>query len=229
MRLTPSLTQFRARGLFLLALPVLVAVSLHASAADPAGKARDDAKQKEAAPEAFTNKSLDNLPAPPPPTSLDRVVAAPAPAATSADDELVITNETLEKLFGPSDPQPPPTERSTPEGQPAAGSGEARPALMDPLAAMAQEKEDALKRQEAQAAAQKDVTTAEANVRELEQRLLAQQNPFLPRPKLTPEEQAKEQALDGAERARRTQEQLDLAKKELERARGQAGQSSPQR
>ncbi len=215
-----------------LAIAVLALAGATAMAADAAKKPGADEKKKVGDPVVFTNKSLDGLPPLPAPTAVGHDAIAPSPSSPSADGDggVVITNETLEKLFGPSEVAPPPGDDAKPAAPGSdAGAGASKAPPVDPLAAMQQEKEEAQKRQDAQGAAQQDVAKAEASVRELEQRLLAQHNPFLPRPKLTPEEQAKEQPLDGVERVRRTQEQLDLAKKELERARQQAGQAEPLR
>lgn len=119
-------------------------------------------------------------------------------------------------------PVPPPEEppASVVEPQPEAGVEDppADPAATDPLQWM----EDRQAREEAErvriAAAEKAVADARAHVAELEKRLLAVRNPFLPRPVLPPEEAAAWEGLDGAERAKRVEAQLGEARSELERA-----------
>jgi hypothetical protein len=145
--------------------------------------------------------------------------AAPAPD----DEPAVITNEVLERMFGPGDPSAP-----KPEGEPhedaAHEHGEVPappPVLPDPLQAMEQKKSDEARRQQAIADTQREIDAAEATVRDLEKRLLEQRNPYLPRPALSKEESEAQAGLNGAERVARTQEQLDLARKELERAKAQ--------
>jgi hypothetical protein len=68
------------------------------------------------------------------------------------------------------------------------------------------------------AAAEKAVEDAKTRVAELESRLLAVKNPFLPRPALPPEEAAAWEGLDGVARVKRVEEQLVAARGELERA-----------
>ena len=62
---------------------------------------------------------------------------------------------------------------------------------------------------------EKRVRDAEATIAELEQRLLAISNPFLPRPKLPPEEAMAWEGLDGVQRRDRVQKQLEEANREL--------------
>ncbi len=92
------------------------------------------------------------------------------------------------------------------------------PAPPDPLQWM----EDRKAREEADrvrlAAAEKAVEDAKTRVAELESRLLAVKNPFLPRPALPPEEAAAWEGLDGVARVKRVEEQLVAARGELERA-----------
>lgn len=59
---------------------------------------------------------------------------------------------------------------------------------------------------------------AEARVAELEKRLLAIANPFLPRPQLPPDEAQAWEGLDGVQRRERVNKQLEEARKELEAA-----------
>lgn len=92
------------------------------------------------------------------------------------------------------------------------------PAPPDPLQWM----EDRKAREEADrvrlAAAEKAVEDAKTRVAELESRLLAVKNPFLPRPVLPPEEAAAWEGLDGVGRAKRVEEQLVEARADLDRA-----------
>ncbi|HEX6851645.1 MAG TPA: hypothetical protein VF139_09575 [Candidatus Polarisedimenticolaceae bacterium] len=62
------------------------------------------------------------------------------------------------------------------------------------------------------------VKEAEATIAELEKRLLAIANPFLPRPQLPPEEAEAWQGLDGVKRRERVNKQLEEARTELEAA-----------
>jgi len=150
--------------------------------------------------------------------------AKPAACAPSqAEEPVVITNEDLERMFGPGE-----TPEARPEAEPddrAAHDHGEEPsppqAPPNPLQAMEQDKADEARRQQAIADAQRDVDAAEAAVRDLEKRLLEQRNPYLPRPELSKEEAAAQQGMNGAERVARTQEQLDLVRKELERAKAQ--------
>ena len=64
-------------------------------------------------------------------------------------------------------------------------------------------------------AAEQRVAAASARVVELEKRLLAIRNPFLPRPELPPEEAQAWEGLDGAQRAARVEQQLAEARDEL--------------
>jgi len=70
------------------------------------------------------------------------------------------------------------------------------------------------------------IRAAEGRVAGLERRLeylnrkkASIQNPFLPRPELTPEDQAAEEGLDGAARISRVEEQISQARQDLEEAR----------
>lgn len=145
---------------------------------------------------------------------------APEPAPQA--DPGVITNETLEKLFGASDaPMKPVAEASDPAAKDRAARKASGTKALDPLQAMEEEKAAAARRQLAVADAEHDVAAAQANLQNLEKRILEQRNPYLPRPKLSKEEAAAEQSLDNAERVQRTQEQIELARKEVERAKAQ--------
>jgi hypothetical protein len=76
--------------------------------------------------------------------------------------------------------------------------------------------EDRAAREEAKkvrvAQAEQDLAEANARVVELEKRLLAVKNPFLPRPVLPPEEAKAWEGLGGAERAARVEKQLAEAR-----------------
>ncbi len=64
-------------------------------------------------------------------------------------------------------------------------------------------------------AAERSVTDAQARVAELEDRLRAVHNPLLPRPSLPPEEEEAWKGLDGVERAKRVEKQLEQARRDL--------------
>jgi hypothetical protein len=105
-------------------------------------------------------------------------------------------------------------------GGPAAPAPPQAPATAAPAAT--QEKPDAGAIAEAnrldRERREQRVRDAEAKVAELEKRLLAIANPFLPRPELPPEEAQAWQGLDGVQRRDRVNKQLDEARKELEAA-----------
>ena len=64
-----------------IAILALTCTPLLAAAPAPKSKPGTDPKKKDEAPVVFTNKSLDDLPPPAPPTSLPDVVVAPGASA----------------------------------------------------------------------------------------------------------------------------------------------------
>jgi hypothetical protein len=164
-------------------------------------------------------------PAPPPPkepppiVEMPRRTAEPAQQAPSSEPSAPVpkaappppTSVTVIDLGGP--PVPPPAEppataapAATPEKPDAGAIGEA-------------------KRLDRERSEQR-VRDAEAKVAELEKRLLAIANPFLPRPELPPEEAQAWQGLDGVQRRDRVNKQLEEARKELEAAQAAAKEAS---
>jgi len=139
-------------------------------------------------------------------------VAKPAPVAPAADSA-TITNEDLERMFGPPDPAPAPPV----EAQPGAASTKESEAY-DPLKIMNEQDKKAAEKQTRIAAAEKAVTDAEANLKNLESRMLANKNPYLPRPTLTPEEQKAQEGLDNAQRVEANQKQIEEARAQIEKA-----------
>ena len=125
---------------------------------------------------------------------------------------VVYTNADLERLFGPPGPAP---------AEEAGSKQETGAERADPLKLIEEEKQQASDRQAKIAAAEKAVADAEANVRDLEKRILAVRNPLLPRPKLSEEEEEAQKGMDGAERVKRSQEQLEQARKEVDRAKAE--------
>ncbi len=123
----------------------------------------------------------------------------------------VITNDVLERLYGPAQAGPPPDTAEVADG----------PSLPDPLKVVAFElgrrKEMRIKRGKAEERVQR----AELSVQELESRRLAIVNPFLRRPVLTAGEAAAWEGLDNEARVRRTEEAIEAAREELEAARAE--------
>lgn len=154
-------------------------------------------------------------PSPPPiQTESAAEAARPAPAVpTPAARENEVSPVPVSESVDAAPVTPTPVERKE-AAEPAAPA----PAPPDP----SQWLEDRQARDEAarqrRAAAEKAVEDAKARVAELESRLLAVKNPFLPRPVLPPEEAAAWEGLDGAARAKRVEEQLVEARAELDGA-----------
>src|SRR6185436_16060955 len=126
-----------------------------------------------------------------------------APAAPAAEDTGTITNEDLERMFGKSTAAPPKEAQ-----QGAAPQGEA----YDPLKIMSEQDKNAAEKQTKIATAEKAVADAEANLKNLESRLLANKNPYLARPTLTPEEQKAVEGMDNTQRVDLNQKQIDDAR-----------------
>ena len=151
-----------------------------------------------------------------------------------ADDVVVYTNDELERMF--SEPATPPKGAlSLPAASPAEDDGEpaVRPANpgqkpaqgqpADPLKWMQdrQAREAEWSRQVAES--EQEVRDAEQKVADLEYRLRATRIPFLARPEIPEEEQGEWEGLTAAERAERTQQQLDEARAELAAAQQKLG------
>ncbi len=168
------------------------------------------------------------IPAPSPPGAGQSA----SPAASGGDEPLLFTNEDLDRMFGSSA-----GATAEPAGEGASGDAAkraeepgktvpaddaARPEVLpDPLQAIQDEKRRSEQRQAQIALTEKAVADAEANVRDLEARLLAQRNPFLARPKLSKEDADAERDLDANQRVQRTEQQLEESRRDLERARAE--------
>lgn len=135
---------------------------------------------------------------------------APATAAASPAAPAPGSEATAAQQEPPPEPVP-----AAPEAPPAAPAA----APPDPLKAIAVEEEVATRRATDLAAAEKDLAEKDARVAELEKRLLAVKNPFLPRPQLPPDEEAAWKGLDGVGRAKRVEEQLVTARADAAAAR----------
>ena len=121
----------------------------------------------------------------------------------------VITNDLLERLYGPAASEPPSGGTETAPG----------PYLPDPLQALdlqlARRRESRMRL----ARAEDRVERAERSLQALESRRLAVANPYLPRPVLTAGEAEGWEGLDNAARLRITKEAIAAARVELEAAR----------
>lgn len=126
--------------------------------------------------------------------------------AVKKDVPAVITNEYLERLFGPAEPS-----KKEP-GQQAGGEDPS-----DALKAMQDEKEKAQEQQALAADRDKKIADAEARVKALERQVLEFKNPLLPRPQLSKEEAEAQKGMNEAERVTRTQKQLEAARQELQK------------
>ncbi len=131
----------------------------------------------------------------------------------------VYTNDDLERM--PPDPawSSQPAKEKAGKEPPAREKAQEVPAKeADPLKQM----EDEQARVEAQklqiAEAEQNVANGYARVKELEQRLLEVKNPFLPRPKVPPEQAEEWNAMSVPDRVKRTEQDLAEAKKQLEDA-----------
>jgi hypothetical protein len=159
------------------------------------------------------------------------IVAVLVPGAVPADEETgkdpeqdrkaeqarklatgtVITNDLLERLYGPGSSVEP---VEVTEAEPL-------PSLPDPMAAiefeLGRRSENRIKLQRTE----KRVQEAERKLNDLEARKLAIVNPYLPRPVLSQEEVAAWDQMDNAERLRVTEEAIASARKELEALRAE--------
>lgn len=157
----------------------------------------------------------------PPPIQTESVAAPARPEPASHPAAPAEIDRGTDRLSKPVEPAP--VDAAPVEPAPVARTEDAEPvadapAPPDPLQWM----EDRKAREEAArvrlASAEQAVEDAKARVAELESRLLAVKNPFLPRPTLPPEEAAAWEGLDGVARAKRVEEQLVEARAELDRA-----------
>lgn len=144
------------------------------------------------------------------------LLLALASSASAAEPARVYTNEDLERMFGgTSEPQESESISETETAQPAQPAQQGN---VDPLRALEAEKRAAAAQQVRIATAEKELVKAEETLKEMEKRLLALKNPYLPRPVVSPEEKEAWKGLDNVERVKRTKEQLEGVRQELERA-----------
>ncbi len=121
----------------------------------------------------------------------------------------VITNDLLDRLYGPSAAGPPAAATETATG----------PLLPDPLQVIDYELARRRENRRQLKRAEDRVQQAERSVQKLESRRLAIVNPFLPRPVLSAGEAQAWEGLDNAARVRLTEEAIETARVELEAAR----------
>ena len=150
--------------------------------------------------------------------------AAESGRSDNDDEAVVFTNEDLERLFGGDE-----SESTIDDAAPAAGKPPAvRPGTRDekpkpadpnkPLLLLEEQKAQQAEWSRQVAAAEADVEAARKKVTDLDYRLRATRNPFLARPEIPEDEQGKWSGLTASERAARTQQQIDMAREELETA-----------
>ena len=140
---------------------------------------------------------------------------ADATAAAGADADppaKVYTNDDLKRL-------PPPTALPPDDGSPGVVVAAPPPLkAQSPSRAPERPKTAAVQAPARVDVAEQRVAAASARVVELEKRLLAIHNPYLPRPELPPEEALAWKGLDGRQRAARVEQQLVEARGELDAA-----------
>jgi hypothetical protein len=163
----------------------------------------------------------------PKPAAAKAATTPKTPAPAPADDgPMVITNDVLEKMFGPSDVKPPrPETAAEGDARPTEGSKGEGEKPLDPVQAMEEEKKTAAERQAKIAAAEKAVADAEENLKQLESRLLATKNPYLPRPPMTPEEAKEVEGMDNAQRVDLNQKQIEDARAAVEKRKAELQQA----
>lgn len=168
----------------------------------------------------------------PPQKSAEPAETKPAsPAVTEevkkdAEEGRVFTNEDLERLFGGEGeevfepaPQPAPAEGAAPAERTPLQPTEATPqAPADPLQWMQAQQAREAERRQLIAEAEAAVVAAQQKVADLEKRLLAIRNPYLARPQIPDEEKADWDAKDAKARVDSTEEQLRLAREEVQKA-----------
>jgi len=126
-------------------------------------------------------------------------------------DTAVITNDLLERLYGPAATGPAPVPAIAPAGYDG----------LSPLEQLEYAKDRRVENLRQSERAARRVALAEATLKDLEARKLAVRNPYLRRPVLTEEEAAAWEGLDNAERVRRTEAAIGRAREELEAARSE--------
>jgi hypothetical protein len=158
------------------------------------------------------------------------LAAARSKAVTDAD-VVVITNDDLSKLSGGGVYVVKPAVSAESAAADAADASAAStepspaeaPADVDPLVWMQQQREQKQQQADAVAEARKKVGELEARKAELEKRLRAVRNPYLPRPQVTEKEDeghgTKWNDLSGPERVSRTETELQQVEDELAAAR----------
>lgn len=143
--------------------------------------------------------------------------ASKKPSTEKEEPPKLYTNADLERLFGP--PPPAPQDKKPPAAGTEKKKEEPDSSAPDALTRL-QEDQGRERTRELQAVrAQHEVQQAEAEVKRLEQRKLRIENPLLPPPELTPEEQAQWKGLDNAQRLKLTEKQLEDARQALDDAR----------
>jgi hypothetical protein len=126
--------------------------------------------------------------------SIAAAFLAPCSLPVLAASPKVYTNKDLDRLPAPMLPSTKSLSRRAAAPQPRTLSRSAEPRAAD---------------------AEQRLWEAHARVLELERRLLAVRNPFVPRPQLPPEEAEAWAGLDGVARAARVEGQLERARAEL--------------
>lgn len=137
----------------------------------------------------------------------------PPKPATTKPEPIVISNETLERRFGPPDPESARPAPSRP-APPARGKGP------DVATMVEQHKETEKAAKDAKQKREAAIAQARARIADLERRLLALRNPLLARP-AAPEKNAEDwQELDTVERVKRFEKELQDARRALAEAQG---------
>jgi hypothetical protein len=129
-----------------------------------------------------------------------RALEAAKKKTSDGETRIVITNDVLEKVFGPSSPSPSSPEygKLLKEGQKqGAKSGEGSGKQADG------------------ASAEERAAQIEAEIDRLQKRLIGLRNPYLPRGEATEEEREKEEGKDAVARVRMIEEKIDSLEQEL--------------
>jgi len=167
------------------------------------------------------------------------VATTAAPAKTTAVQKVpldssggpvTITNDDLERMFGPSEVKPP-SSGTTAEGNPTGVAKGPKPGDTgyDPLKAMDDEDKQAAEQQQKITTATTALAAAEANLKNLEARLLATKNPYLPRPQLSEAEAKQREGMDNVARVDLNEKEIQDARAEIERLRAELGQGQTAR
>jgi hypothetical protein len=145
----------------------------------------------------------------------------------------VVTNETLERLFGPApEAATAPAKEETAPPTPAAESGDAPPppegvttpaekTPTDPLELMREKQAKAAEQKRLIAEAEQKVSSARQRVADLEKRRLAIVNPFMARPEIPTDEKEQWDSEGSQERLTTTDRQLEEARQQLAEAEGE--------